>query len=96
MCADGGAVSLKSGIMPRPMITAPNGAPIDSAARFAESVAGADELAGAPVFDGVFQPKDIGFGKVSWLYPAIEGFAGCATALGAVAVRVIDGVELAF
>lgn len=67
MRANGGAVSLKLCICPYPSISAANGAPIDWAARFAEAVAGADELAGAPVLDGAFQPKGGGFEKVAGL-----------------------------
>ena len=67
MSAGGGAIALKFGIVPCPREAAGNSLPVYWAAVFAVAVAGADELAGAPVFDGVFQPKRGGFGKVTGL-----------------------------
>ena len=67
MRACGGAVALKFGVVPCPRKTAGNSLPVYGAAVFAVAVAGAYELAGAPVFDGVFQPKTCGFGKVAGL-----------------------------
>ena len=67
MRAKGGAITLKFGIMPCPREAAGNSLPVYGAAVFAVAVARADELAGTPVFDGVFQPKRGGFGKVAGL-----------------------------
>ena len=67
MCANGRAVALKFGVVPCPRKTAANSLPVYGAAVFAVAVAGAYELAGAPVFDGVFQPERGRFGKVAWL-----------------------------
>ena len=63
----GGAITLKFGIVACPREAAGNSLPVYGAAVFAVSVARADELAGEPVFDGVFQPKLGGFGKVTRL-----------------------------
>ena len=67
MRTDGGAITLKFGVVPCPREAAGNSLPVYGAAVFAVAVACADELAGAPVFDGVFQPKRGRFGKVSGL-----------------------------
>ena len=64
---NGGTITLKFGIVPCPREAAGNGLPVYGAAVFAVSVAGSDELAGTPVFDGAFQPKAGGFGKVAGL-----------------------------
>ena len=92
MCTYGGAVTLKFGVVPCPRKATGNSLPVYGAAVFAVAVAGADEFSGVPVFNGVFQPKGGGFGKVAGLKPPIKSFPRVAAALGAVAVGVVNGV----
>ena len=80
MSAGGGAVAFKVCVERREKWTAVHGKPVYGMARFAESVAGSDEFAGAAVFDGVFQPKTSGFGKVAGCEPPINGFPRVAAA----------------
>ena len=54
LSADGGAVTLKFGVVPCPRKAAGYSLPVYGVAVFAVSVSCGDELAGVPVFVGVF------------------------------------------